>query len=42
LVEAQNGEIGYLPHLREKAGAPTGSEFYILMPIAQTPEDDME
>lgn len=42
LVEAQHGEIGYLPRRGENGGEPSGSEFYILMPVAQTPEDDLE
>jgi signal transduction histidine kinase len=42
LVEAQNGEIGCLPSPQASAGVSTGSEFFILMPIARTPEDDLE
>jgi signal transduction histidine kinase len=42
LVEAQNGTIGYVSPVWENAGASSGSEFYILMPIAQIPEDDQE
>ncbi len=42
LVEAQNGEIGCLSPIWENGGVPSGSEFYILMPIARTPEDDQE
>ncbi len=42
LIEAQNGEIGFVSPLREKNGIKSGSEFYILMPVAQTPEDDLE
>lgn len=42
LVEAQNGLIGYLSPVWESSGPSAGSEFYILMPIARTPEDDLE
>jgi signal transduction histidine kinase len=42
LVEAQNGTIGYLSPVWESTDTSAGSEFYILMPIAQTPEDDLE
>ncbi len=41
LIEAQNGEIGFISPVWKDAEAP-GSEFYILMPIAQMPEDDLE
>jgi signal transduction histidine kinase len=42
LVEAQNSTIGYVsPIWHDEADAP-GSEFYILMPIASTPEDEAE
>ncbi len=41
LIEAQNGEIGFISPIWKDAQAP-GSEFFILMPIAQTPEDDLE
>lgn len=42
LIEAQNGEIGFLSPIWHNNGVQSGSEFYILMPIAQTPEDDLE
>jgi signal transduction histidine kinase len=42
LVEAQNGVIGFVSPIWGKAGDSHGSEFYILMPIAQTPEDNLE
>jgi signal transduction histidine kinase len=42
LIEAQNGEIGFVsPIWRGNSGAK-GSEFYILMPVEQSPEDDLE
>ncbi len=41
LVEAQNGEIGFVSPIRRGNGAK-GAEFYILMPVAQSPEDDLE
>ena len=42
LIEAQNGEIGFVSPIWRGNGDPRGAEFYILMPIAQTPEDDLE
>jgi signal transduction histidine kinase len=42
LIEAQNGTIGFVSPIWENHGVPPGSEFYILMPIAQIPEDDLE
>src|SRR5512135_2744738 len=42
LVEAQNGQIGFTSPIWRGNGGPTGTEFYILMPIAQAPEDDLE
>lgn len=42
LIEAQNGKIGFVSPIWENDGVSSGSEFYILMPIAQTPEDDLE
>jgi len=42
LIEAQNGEIGFVSPIWRGNGGPMGAEFYILMPIAQTPEDDLE
>lgn len=42
LIEAQNGEIGFVSPIWQNNGGSSGSEFYILMPIAQTPEDDLE
>ncbi len=41
LVEAQTGEIGFVSPIRRGNGAK-GAEFYILMPVAQSPEDDLE
>ena len=41
LIEAQNGEIGFSSPIWDNDLTP-GSEFYILMPIAQAPEDDVE
>ncbi len=42
LIEAQNGEIGFVSPVWEHRGTKSGSEFYILMPVARTPEDDLE
>jgi signal transduction histidine kinase len=42
LIEAQNGKIGFISPIWKNNGTPSGSEFYILMPVAQTPEDDLE
>lgn len=42
LIEAQNGKIGFVSPIWESDGVSSGSEFYILMPVAQTPEDDLE
>ncbi len=42
LIEAQNGEIGFVSPIWENGGVESGTEFYILMPVAQTPEDDLE
>jgi signal transduction histidine kinase len=42
LIEAQNGEIGFISPIWEGRQGRSGSEFYIRMPIAQTPEDDLE
>ena len=42
LVEAQNGLIGFISPVWGSAGNAYGNEFYILMPIAQTPEDNLE
>ena len=42
LIEAQNGKIGFVSPIWKNSGTPSGTEFYILMPIAQTPEDDLE
>ncbi len=42
LIQAQNGEIGFVSPIWRGTGDPMGAEFYILMPIAQTPEDDLE
>jgi len=42
LIEAQNGEIGFVSPIWRGNGVPRGTEFYILMPIAQAPEDDLE
>lgn len=40
LIEAQKGEIGYISPIWETTKTP-GSEFYILMPIAQDPEEGL-
>jgi signal transduction histidine kinase len=42
LIEAQNGEIGFVSPIWHANGGAMGAEFYILMPIAQAPEDDLE
>ncbi len=42
LIEAQNGTIGFVSPIWENNSTPSGSEFYIEMPVAQTPEDDLE
>ncbi len=42
LIEAQNGEIGFVSPLWSDKGRSIGTEFYILMPVAETPEDDLE
>ncbi len=42
LIEAQNGKIGFVSPIWKNNGTPSGTEFYILMPVAQTPEDDLE
>jgi signal transduction histidine kinase len=42
LIEAQNGKIGFVSPIWKHNGTPSGTEFYILMPVAQTPEDDLE
>jgi signal transduction histidine kinase len=42
LIEAQNGEIGFVSPIWRGNGGPTGTEFYIRMPIAESPEDDLE
>lgn len=42
LIEAQNGKIGFVSPIWKNNGAQSGAEFYILMPVAQTPEDDLE
>jgi signal transduction histidine kinase len=42
LIEAQNGEIGFVSPIWRGNGGLMGTEFYILMPIAQIPEDDLE
>jgi signal transduction histidine kinase len=42
LIEAQKGKIGFASPLWEKDGVKSGSEFYIVMPVAETPEDDLE
>ncbi len=41
LIEAQHGEIGFVSPIWKSAQAP-GSEFFILMPIAQFPDEDFE
>jgi signal transduction histidine kinase len=42
LIEAQNGEIGFVSPIRRGSTGTKGAEFYILMPIAQAPEDDLQ
>jgi signal transduction histidine kinase len=42
LIEAQNGKIGLVSPIWKNVAKPFGTEFYILMPVAQTPEDDLE
>ena len=42
LIEAQNGKIGFVSPIWKSTVTPSGTEFYILMPVAQTPEDDLE
>ncbi|MGZ5529732.1 MAG: sensor histidine kinase [Limisphaerales bacterium] len=42
LIEAQNGKIGFVSPIWKNNATPSGTEFYILMPVAQTPEDDLE
>jgi signal transduction histidine kinase len=42
LIEAQNGEIGFVSPIWRGDGSPKGVEFYIRMPVAQAPEDDPE
>ena len=42
LIEAQNGEIGFVSPIWRGNSGLMAAEFYILMPIAQTPEDDLE
>lgn len=42
LVEAQNGQIGFVSPIWKKDGAAPGAEFYVILPVAQTPEDDLE
>ena len=42
LIEAQNGKIGFVSPIWKNTATPSGTEFYILMPVAETPEDDLE
>jgi signal transduction histidine kinase len=42
LIEAQNGEIGFVSPIWRANGEPKGTEFFIRMPVAQAPEDDPE
>jgi signal transduction histidine kinase len=42
LIEAQNGKIGFVSPIWKTNATASGTEFYILMPVAQTPEDDLE
>ncbi len=42
LVEAQQGEIGFISPIWKGNGGPKGTEFYVRMPVAQGPEDDLE
>ena len=42
LIEAQNGIIDFVSPIWKNPGTQSGTEFYILMPVAQAPEDDVE
>ena len=42
LIEAQNGKIGFLSPIWKNDPTASGSEFFVLMPVAQAPEDDLE
>jgi signal transduction histidine kinase len=42
LVEAQNSTIGFVSPIWPNDDEFPGSEFYIIMPIASTPEDEVE
>ena len=42
LIEAQSGEIGFISPVWRGKESTKGTEFYLLMPIAQAPEDDLE
>ncbi len=42
LIEAQNGEIGFVSPIWNGNGGAKGAEFYILMPLAQAPEEEPE
>ncbi|MGE5071965.1 MAG: ATP-binding protein [Anaerolineae bacterium] len=42
LIEAQGGEIGFVSPIRRGNGGTRGAEFYIQMPVAESPEDDLE
>lgn len=42
LVEAQKGQIGFVSPIWKNDVAAPGAEFFIILPIAQSPEDDLE
>ncbi len=42
LIEAQSGDIGFVSPIWRGNGGSKGAEFYVRMPIAQAPEDDLE
>jgi K+-sensing histidine kinase KdpD len=42
LIEAQDGEIGFISPIWSGNERAMGTEFYILMPVAPAPEDDPE
>lgn len=41
LVEAQDGTIGFLSPIWNGNGGPKGTEFFILIPVAESPEEDL-
>ncbi len=42
LIEAQGGELGFVSPIWRGEQGSGGSEFYVLMPLARTPEDEIE